>query len=189
MKPKGDIDSAIAEIERQMANGEPINLSKTAGKFSVERSTLSRRIAGVSRSWEEYLSQQVQHLTNAQEKALIKRINYLSDKRMPPTCQIVKNLAEEICRHPVDKNYVNRFVHRHSNVLKSRYLRCIPIERVKAEYIPNFLYFFQLVYTLFSFIFIYGKPNRVCRDRLICNLATSCHYRFSPSLFNDIQYG
>ena len=73
---------------------------------------------------------------------------------MPPTCQMVKNLAEEICGHLVDKNYVNRFVHRHGNVLKSRYLKCIPNKQVKVEYIPNFLYFFQLVCTYFSPIFI-----------------------------------
>jgi hypothetical protein len=99
VKPKGDIDGAIAAAEAQMAKGERLNLTKTAGEFGVERSTLSRRIAGKTRSWEEYLSQDIQHLTNGQEKALIKRINYLTQRHMPPTCQIVKNLAEEICGH------------------------------------------------------------------------------------------
>jgi hypothetical protein len=56
MKPKGDIDGAIAAVEAQMARGERLNLTKTAGEFGVERSTLSRRIAGKTRSWEDYLS-------------------------------------------------------------------------------------------------------------------------------------
>ena len=65
MKPKGDINSVIAEIERQMANGEAINFTVTAKAHGVERSTLSRRVHGVTRSHEEYISEQCRHLTNA----------------------------------------------------------------------------------------------------------------------------
>lgn len=104
MLPKGDIDGAIAAVDAKIAKGERLNLAQIARDFGVKRSTLSRRIAGKSRSWEEYLSQDIQHLTNAQEKALIKRINYLTQRHMPPTCQMTKNLAEEICGHEVDKN-------------------------------------------------------------------------------------
>src|ERR1700733_4511425 len=114
MLPKGDIDGAIAAVDAKIAKGERLNLAQIARDFGVKRSTLSRRIAGKTRSWEEYLSQDIQHLTNGQEKALIKRINYLTQRHMPPTCQIVKNLAEEICGHIVDKNYVNRFIRRHT---------------------------------------------------------------------------
>jgi len=42
MKGTGDIDGAIAEIERQKANRESLNLQKTADEFGVIRSRLSR---------------------------------------------------------------------------------------------------------------------------------------------------
>ena len=61
---------------------------------------------------------------------------------MPLTCQIVKNLAEEIYGHIVNKNYVNRFIRRHNDMLQSRFLRYITNDRVKAEFLPNFIYFF-----------------------------------------------
>jgi len=65
MKPKGDINSVIAEIERQMANRETINFIVTTKAYRVKRSTLSRRVYSVTRSHEEYISKQCRHLTNA----------------------------------------------------------------------------------------------------------------------------
>jgi len=128
MRPKGDIDGALAEFDRLKAKGEPINLTEIAKSYGVERSTLSRRASGVTCSHEEYISEQCRHLTNAQEKVLIKRINYLTDKALPPTPAMVTNMVEEICGHKVHKNWTSDFVQRHQNVLKSRYLRCITID-------------------------------------------------------------
>jgi hypothetical protein len=145
MRPKGDIDAAIAEFDRLKAKGEPINLTELAESFGTERSTLSRRANKVTRSHEEYISEQCRHLNNAQEKVLIKRINYLTDKALPPTPAMVTNMAEEICGDKVHKNWASDFIRRHQNVLKSRYLRCIAVDRIKAEYLPNFLLFFYYV--------------------------------------------
>ena len=50
MLPKGDIDGAIAAIDAKIAKGERLNLAQIARDFGVKRSTLSRRIAGKSRS-------------------------------------------------------------------------------------------------------------------------------------------
>jgi hypothetical protein len=104
MQPKGDINGAIAEVERLKANGEPYDYQAIAIAFGCERSTLSRRCRGVNRSHEEYISEQRRHLTNSQEKVLLKRIDYLTDKALPLTPAIVKNMAEEICGHSVNKN-------------------------------------------------------------------------------------
>jgi hypothetical protein len=46
-----------------------------------------------------------QALTNAQKEALIGIINKLTDRRMPSTSAVVKNLAEEIRGAPVGKNW------------------------------------------------------------------------------------
>jgi hypothetical protein len=45
-----------------------------------------------------------QALTNAQEKVLIRIINRLTKRKMPPTSAIVTNLAKEIKRAFVKKN-------------------------------------------------------------------------------------
>ena len=149
-----DIDSAIADIREQEAKGEKINFSATAKKWNVLPSTLSRRCRGVTQSREDWINNELKHLTNAQEKVLIKHINYMTDRNIPPTSYIVKNMAEEICGYEVDKNWVGRFVKRYLHELKSGYLRCIANDRAKAEYIPNFYYFFQLVYTSFSLLYL-----------------------------------
>ena len=73
------------------------NFKATAAKYNVDRSTLSRRFRGIQRSYAESRSESIQNLTNAQEEVLIDFINRLSDRSLPPTSQIVKNVAEELC--------------------------------------------------------------------------------------------
>ena len=94
---------------------------------------------------EEAVSIHRQALTNAQEKTLIQVINRLTDRKMPPTSAIVKNLAEEIRGAPVGKNWVGSFVQRHQDVLKSVYLKNMEAKRVKGEYPPTYEYLFKLV--------------------------------------------
>ncbi len=64
---------------------------------------------------------------------------------MPPTPQIVKNLAEEIAGFSVGKNWTGQFVHRHRDKLCSVYLRNMDHQRVKAESQELFEEFYQLV--------------------------------------------
>jgi hypothetical protein len=45
-----------------------------------------------------------QALTNAQEKVLIRIINRLTERKMPPTSAIVTNLTKEIRGASVGKN-------------------------------------------------------------------------------------
>ncbi|KAL5316020.1 hypothetical protein ACEPPN_016894 [Leptodophora sp. 'Broadleaf-Isolate-01'] len=52
----------------------------------------------------DFLSESIQCLTDEQEEVLIKHINRMTERGMPPTSQIVKNLAEEIIGKPVGKN-------------------------------------------------------------------------------------
>ena len=75
-----------------------------ARDFNVNRTTLSRRHKGLQQSYFESRSESIQNLNKAQESILIKFINRLSDKAMPPTSQIVKNCAKELCGHTVRKN-------------------------------------------------------------------------------------
>ena len=76
---------------------------------------------------------------------LIDQINKLTQRSMPPTSRIVRNLAEEIIGGPVGKNWTALFVKRHKDRLKSRYLRNVDNPRVKADSVPNSAHFYSLV--------------------------------------------
>ena len=58
---------------------------------------------------------------------------------------MVRNFAEEMIGRPVGKNWTAGFIRRHSDRLKSAYLRCIDNKRVKAGFPPLIEHFFSLV--------------------------------------------
>ena len=86
-----------------------------------------------------------QRLSIQQEEVLIRHINKLTDRGIPPTSRIVRNLTEEIINTSVGKNWTGQFVQRHKKQLKSLYLRNIDNLRTKAEYAPMFKHFYDLV--------------------------------------------
>jgi hypothetical protein len=94
------IPEAIADLETQ----ERPNIKATAEKYEVKRKTLENRWKGKSVLIKKAVSTYRQCLTNSQEKALIAIINDLTDRNMPLTTAIVKNLAEEIRGYAVRKN-------------------------------------------------------------------------------------
>ncbi len=137
------IDAAVAAIKR----GEFTNYSKAAEKYECDRTSLSKRIHGVTKTKKEANSFYHQCLTNEQEEILIARINNLTDQGMPLTSQIVRNLAEEIRGDCVGKNWTGQFVKRHGIRLKSLYLRNIESLRTAAEFAPMFILFFTTIST------------------------------------------
>ena len=94
------IPEAIADLESQVVP----NVKATAEKYDVTRKTLENRWKGKSTSMEEAISVHRQCLTNSQERALVQLINRLTDRNMPLTTVIVKNLVEEIRGYAVGKN-------------------------------------------------------------------------------------
>ena len=121
-----------------MLNRELVpNYEAIAARASLSCTTLSRRFRGITISRAESNLEIRQCLINAQEEALIKQINKLSIRNMPPTSQIVKNLAKEICGRKIYKNWIANFVHRYKDRLKLAYLRNIDKNRAKAIYKPN----------------------------------------------------
>ena len=93
------MEAAMAELDAQL---KP-NFSAAAEKWLLERTTLAKCWKGQTMSREANLEYR-QLLTNVQEDALITRINHLTDRCMPPTSRIVKNIAEEIRGGEVNKN-------------------------------------------------------------------------------------
>ena len=141
-------DDKSAKVEKAVAAikaGEFTDYSKAAARYGCDRTSVSKRIRGLTKSRKDALSFWCQCLTTTQEETLIEYINKLSDRGMPPTSRIVKNMAQEICGKEVNKNWVSVFVRRHKGRLKSLYLRNIDNLRVSAEYAPVFKLFYEQV--------------------------------------------
>jgi hypothetical protein len=135
------IDEAIADLRTQ----DRPNVQATAEKYDVARKTLDDRWKGKSVSMRECVSTHRQCLTDAQEKALISIINDLTNRNMPPTSAIVKNLAQEIRGCDVGKNWTASFVRRNQEALKSQYLTNIDNKRVHGEHPEAYQSFYKLV--------------------------------------------
>jgi hypothetical protein len=143
------IQAAITELESQ----ERINYAAAATKWNIFRSTLSKRHRGKTGTIQEANSYARQRLTNTQEKTLIEYINKLSDRGLPPTPQIVKNLAEEIAGVTLGKNWVSRFCDKYQSKITSIYLRTIDHKRKLADNSSHFEHFYEQV-CIFFFAFV-----------------------------------
>lgn len=142
------IELALADLDSQ----EKPNFSGTAKKYGLVGSTLRRRYQGKTMSRAAATSEHRQNLTFAQEEILISQINRLTDRGLPPTNQIVKNLAEEILGRSIGKNWAGDFVKRYKGRLTSLYLHNIDKDRMNAEYAPMFKQFYDLVINNLIFI-------------------------------------
>lgn len=139
------LELALAELRSQ----DKQNYRATAKKYHINQSTLRRRFLGLTTSSAAASSLYRQRLSAVQEGVLIEQINHLTDRGIPPTSQMVKNMAEAMIGDSVGKNWTGEFVRRHKTELKSTYLSNIDKQRTKAEYPPSFEYFYQLV--IFAF--------------------------------------
>ena len=118
-------DSKDAQIERTIAHlncEKQLSYRATAKLFGIEPSTLRRRHQGITVSRTKAFSTFHQRLNNVQEDELLRYINSLTDRHMPPTTQIIKNLAEEMLKGPVGKNWTAGFIKRHSKRIYNVYL-------------------------------------------------------------------
>jgi hypothetical protein len=99
---------AIADLDTQL---EP-NHGATATKYKLDRTTLSRRAQG--KQWLRAIANLIyrQCLTPMEEVSLIDYINKLTVQGLPLMALIVRNLADEIIRRSVRKNWTGQFIKR-----------------------------------------------------------------------------
>ena len=140
------IDAAMAQLDSQ----KTLNYAAAARAFGIHPTTLWRRYSGKTVSREKANSTFRQRLNNVQEDTLLGYIDSLTDRHIPPTSQIVRNLAEEILKGPVGKNWTGRFLKRHAERIDSHYLRPLDRARASAESIPLFERFYTLVLSHFA---------------------------------------
>lgn len=141
------INAAVDAIRR----GDFTTYSAATDFHNVDRTAVSRRMRGLTKTRKDATAFYHQALSTIEEELLISHINKLTDRGMPPTSQIVKNLAEEIRGAEVGKNWVAHFCKRHQLRLKSAYLRNIENLRTSAEYAPMFVLFFTMVLFYFKY--------------------------------------
>jgi Tc5 transposase DNA-binding domain len=135
------IDAAMAYLKAQ----KKANFAEAARRFEIDPMTLRRRFLGLCGSREQANSERRQLLNNVQEDVLLGYIDKLTAKFIPPTTQIIRNLAEELIGGSVGKNWAAGFVERHKNRICSKYLRPLDRARVYAEKASVFEHFYELV--------------------------------------------
>jgi hypothetical protein len=136
----GSIEAALAALALQ---NQP-NYTATALQYNVDRTTLSRRHRGITRSRVDYIDE-LSLLTQYQQKTLVDYINVLTERGIPPTNTMVRTFAYDISGKWPGKNWVYRFVDAHNDVLQSGYLQGADMSRTKADNIRQYERFFEMV--------------------------------------------
>ena len=104
------IQKAIADLEAQ----EAPNYRETSRKYGIHHTTLLRRFKGITVLRKTAISLcGKRNLTDAQEEVLLKQINILADRGMPPTPQILRNMVQESLKADVGVHWATRFCQRH----------------------------------------------------------------------------
>jgi hypothetical protein len=112
---RADKSALVSQVVLAIRSGEFKDYSNAAKKFHCSHMAVMRRIKGLTKTRQEANSFYHQCLTTNEEEVLISRINKLTNRGLPPTSQIVRNLAEEIRGEPVGKNWTGQFVKRHKD--------------------------------------------------------------------------
>jgi hypothetical protein len=138
MKP---IDKALHDLKSQ----EVPNISATAKKWNVHRSTLSRNWNGITLPRHHADKLYKCKLSPPQEKALIDYINKLSLRGIPPVTQMVRNFVYDIAKVCVGKNWTQDFIRHHKDKLDSGFLRMMDLSRKKADNVHTYRLYFEQV--------------------------------------------
>jgi hypothetical protein len=137
------IDDALASLE-SLKPGESINYTQVANKYGCDRSTLSRRHRGVQGTVAKKI-ENTQLLNRTQEKELVKYIDGLCERGLPPSRQMIRNFASEIGGRQAGKSWVDRFIKRFDVDLVSRWTSGMDTNRKKADSAFKYSLYFELL--------------------------------------------
>ena len=93
---RADKSALVTAAVDAFRRGDYASSTAAAHAKGVHPTAVQRRLNGLTKTRRQANAYYHQCLTNTQEELLIARINELTNRGMPPTSQIVKNLAEEI---------------------------------------------------------------------------------------------
>lgn len=137
------MDSIELALKELKLSDNP-NISAIAKVYNVDRSVLSRRFNGVTQS-AAVARQKQQLLHPQQEQDLVKYINKLTDRGIPPTTAMVRNFAEQFAGPRPGNLWTQRFVERHSHELDKGYLDTFEAQRRGADSRKQYEYYFNLI--------------------------------------------
>jgi Tc5 transposase DNA-binding domain len=140
------IEAAMDQLDSQ----KKLNFAAAVRAYEIHPTTPARRYRGNAVSREEANSTFRQRLNNVQEDTLLHYIDTLMDRNIPPTSQIIRNLAKEILRGPVGKNWTSSFIQRHSKRIYSVFLHPLDRKRVSAESVTIFERFYAFSLRCFA---------------------------------------
>jgi hypothetical protein len=115
------IDNALASLELREEDAS-FFYYQLAKKFGCSRTTLARRHQGLVRSYAEVSADQ-QLLSSQQEAELVRYIEGLTRRGLPPTRSMARNLAGEVAKREVEQGWVTRFLMRQNTNLTARYTK------------------------------------------------------------------
>ena len=152
------IQLALADLKAQSNH----KYRPTAKKYGVDRNTLKRRHELETASYTETHSKGQSLLTNGEEALLIEHIEKLADRGILYSPQIIENLAVGIAKRSLGGRWVERFIKRHQDQLKSIYIRNIDHARKIADNSRDFEHYFNLVcVTIVSHDLRIGMPSHL----------------------------
>ena len=137
------IQAALTAIESREL-GEELVYQKYADMFGVNRSTLSRRHRGITRSREDGIEQQ-RNLSYKQEIELLQYIRTLTERGLPPTRQMTQSFASTIAHREVSMSWVDRFTAKNQESLISRWTAGIDRNRHAADSLHKYKLYFSLL--------------------------------------------
>jgi DNA-binding transcriptional regulator YhcF (GntR family) len=109
------IQAALADLESQEP-GEKLSYRKLAAKHGVSYSTLARRAKGIQGLIATKAVNQ-RKLSPQQEMELVRYIESLTKRGLPPTREMIRNFASQIAKGPVGEGWVTRFLARNKDYL------------------------------------------------------------------------
>jgi hypothetical protein len=137
------LEAAIAALE-SLKLGEKINYTQIAKKYGVDRTTLSRRHRG-GQAPPSVKHENQRLLNDLQETELVKYIDRLTVRGLPPTRNMIRNFASQIAGKEAGKSWVERFLKRGTTAVVSHWAAGIDSSRKKADSALKYSLYFQLL--------------------------------------------
>lgn len=138
------IDAALRAIDAQRP-GDQWTYKEIAEDYGVDRSTLSRRHRGITRSKaDSAIAQRALH--PQQEEELVQYIENLTERELAPTREMVADYAGKILRTtPLSLSWVDAFYARHKDALLKKTASGIDRVRHNADSHKKYVDYFSLV--------------------------------------------
>ena len=134
------IEMGIDDMESSCSIVSDSNISSP----KLHRTTIARREKGQIQPRDQYKGK-CQLLTPAQEEVLVKYIDELTRRGLPPNHHNVRVFASNICGKLPGKKWATKFVERHKDSITSQYLVGFDITRKRADNYWLINKYFELV--------------------------------------------